>query len=439
MPITENTTIDRRPPEEEYVDLNEVVKEPHIEQKPSGGVGTMCFLGLLAACIPLSTDMYLPALPVMARNLHASTQIISLTLTLFFACFSITSLLWGPLSDKYGRKSTLYTGLSIFAVSTILCSFCANAQQLIICRVLQAVGGASTPAISTALAKDMFHGRKREKCLVIIQSMLLVGPMVAPVFGALILKFTSWRGIFWVVSMLGVAAIVWSSFIREPAIVRHKGSIFTTFCQLGIVLKNPGFTSLLVPFSLVLMPMFAYISASSFIYIKEFRVSEFGYSYFFTLNAICQVLGPILFLHLSRHMHNKAIINVCFGLMTVSGLSICLLGHLCPWAFLLSIIPASFASGIIRPPSTNLMLEQEHNAVGSASSLINFALGMAGSIGMLIVSCCQRSLIMPLGIVHLGAGLICGGCWLYVSDKPFIRHTPHTHKAASGIDEFGNN
>lgn len=401
-----------------------MVNRPHEEHKPSGGVGTMLFLGLLAVCIPISTDMYLPALPVMGKDLHASTLMISLTLTLFFACCGITSLLWGPLSDKYGRKSMLFTGLSIFVLSSVLCAFSVNVHQLIVFRVLQAIGGASTASISTALAKDLFHGRRREKCLVLIQSVFLAGPMVAPVLGALVLKYTSWRGIFGVVSALGALSLLSCVFMKEPAIKRCDGSILRAFGQLGTVLKNPGFTSLLIPFSLILLPVFGYLAASSFIFINNFGVSELSYSYFFTLNALCQVLGPILFLRLSKRIRNKKIISACFGLMAVSGILICSVGRLSPWVFLLSIIPASFASGMIRPPSTHLMLEQEHKAVGSASSLINFGLGMAGSLGMFLVSCSSLSLIVSLGILHLLAGLICGGYWLYVADKPFINQLP---------------
>lgn len=386
-----------------------------------GDRGLLALLALLSAFIPLSTDMYLPALPTMAATFHAPTQLVNLTLVLFFVFYSLGTLLWGPLSDKYGRKPVLFCGLVGYVLASIYCACTGDVYGLIGGRVLQAFAGGAAPAMATALVKDLFSGRKRERGLVLIQSMAMIAPIVAPVIGAMLLKWTSWRGVFWTLAGAGMLALVLSLALRETVVARYRGTLGQTMAQLGTVLKNPGFTTLLLVFSLAVMPLYSYLAASSFIYIKEFHVSELTYSYYFMLNALCAVVAPFCYLRLSRRLGRTAIITICYAMIAVSGVLLCTLGHLRPWLLALSIMPSTLMMGIMRPPSTHLLLEQEHTAVGSASSLINCAASFVGSLGMFLMSCGWQSMILPLGMVHLLAGLACGLLWLKISRKAFVQ------------------
>ena len=236
--------------------------------------GLLGLLALLSAFVPLSTDMYLPALPGMTVALHTSASLVNLTLVLFFVCYSFGTLLWGPLSDKYGRRSVLLCGLACYILASACCACAATVGQLILFRVLQALGGSASPAIAIALAKDLFDGRKREKSLALIQSLVMIAPIVAPVLGAMLLKFISWRGVFWTLTGIGVVALFWSLALCETVLERYAGTLLQTWGQLGAVLKNPGFTALLITFSLVITPLYAYLAASSYIYIQEFRLER---------------------------------------------------------------------------------------------------------------------------------------------------------------------
>ncbi|HEY3376477.1 MAG TPA: Bcr/CflA family efflux MFS transporter [Armatimonadota bacterium] len=397
-----------------------------------GDRGLLALLALLSAFIPLSTDMYLPALPTMAVTFHAPAQLVNLTLVLFFVFFSVGALLWGPLSDKYGRKPILLYGLAGYVLASAYCACTGNVYGLIGGRVLQAFSGGAAPAIAIALVKDLFSGRKRERGLVLIQSMVMIAPIVAPVIGALLLKWTSWRGVFWTLAGAGMLALLLSLALRETVVTRYRGTVLQTVAQLGVVLKNPGFSTLLLVFSLAGMPLFSYLAASSFIYIKEFHLSALTYSYYFMLNALCAVIAPFCYLQLSTRLSRRAIITLCYAVIAVSGVLICSLGQLHPWLLAFAIMPATLMMGVMRPPSTHLLLEQEHTAVGAASSLINCAGSFVGSIGMLLMSCGWRSMILPLGAVHLLAGLACGVLWLKLSRKPFVRDLPDV-RAGAGV------
>lgn len=386
-----------------------------------GDGGLLALLALLSAFIPFSTDMYLPALPQMAAAMHTTPQLVNLTLILFFPFYSVGTLFWGPLSDKYGRKPVLLGGLVLYILASACCAAAATVAQLIVFRVLQAIAGGGAPAIATALVKDSFTGRRRERGLVLVQSMAMLAPIVAPLAGGLLLKVTAWRSIFLALAAIGIVALFWSLLLRETVVKRYAGTIFQTLGQLGAVLRNPGFTALLLLFSVAVLPLYTYLASSAYIYIDEFGLNPRRYSLFFAGNALTAVVAPLCYLLVVQRVSGRMIILGCFATIMFSGIAISLVGHLHPWVLALSIIPATMTMGIIRPPATHLMLEQQQEATGAASSLIICGMSIIGSFGMLLVSAHWHSLILPLGLVHLGSGAIGGLCWLSLSRQPFIR------------------
>jgi MFS transporter, DHA1 family, multidrug resistance protein len=160
-------------------------------QKYLGNKGLIVLLALLSAFVPLSTDLYLPALPTMTKYFHVHHSQTNLTLILFFVFFSLATLVWGPLSDKYGRRPILIIGLTGYAIASLLCAASLNVYHLMLFRVLQAVGGGAASAVAMAIVKNMCEGKKRESILALVQSMVMISLAVAPVVGALLLKFTS--------------------------------------------------------------------------------------------------------------------------------------------------------------------------------------------------------------------------------------------------------
>jgi MFS transporter, DHA1 family, multidrug resistance protein len=190
------------------------------------------------------------------------------------------------------------------------------------------------------------------------------------------------------------------------------------------VLRNPGFASLLMVFSLVSLSSLAFIASSSYIYINGFGLSAQAYSYYFALNALGMISGPMLYMRASRRFGRRSIIIAGFACITLSGLAICSMGHLQPWLFAALLLPATTASSCVRTPGANLMLEQQKEDTGSAASLMSFAGIFMGSIGMTIISLDWGNTILALGAMNLIVGLTCEGLWLLLSQRKFIKQVP---------------
>ncbi len=393
----------------------------------SRGFGTIALIALLSAFIPLSTDLYLPALPTMAATLRTTPALVNLTLVAFFVCYSLGTLFWGPMSDRYGRRPIMHIGLVMYVLASVGCAVSEHVDHLIAFRALQALGGGAATATATAIVKDLYAGRRRESVLALVQTIAMLAPIVAPVPGALLLQFTSWRGVFVVLAAVGAGALLLSLPLRETLPARFDGTVLQTLGRLGVVLRNPGFASLLVIFSLVSLPFLAYISSSSYIYQDEFGVSKLQFGLFFMGNALSALASPMLYLLLSRRVSRQSIITGCFAIMAASGVLIITVGHLHPWAFMLVLIPATMAVGVMRPPGANLMLEQQDTDTGSAVSLIGCFGLLFGCLGMLLISLFPGHYLTALGLFYIAGGLLCGLGWLAVKDRPFIRHLPDVH------------
>jgi DHA1 family bicyclomycin/chloramphenicol resistance-like MFS transporter len=390
------------------------------KQKILGAYGLIIFIALLSAFVPLSTDLYLPALPEMSAYFGTSASRINLTLTAFFIFYALGTLVWGPLSDHYGRKPVLVAGMGLYVIASVSCALMRSVDGLILCRIFQAIGGSAAGTVATAIVKDVYSGKKRESVLAIVQSMVLISPAVAPVLGAFLMKIMSWRDIFWTLAGIGAVALVGSFLFEESIVQRTSGMLIESLERLGRVLQNRGFLYLLILFSLGPISVMAFISSSTYIYQDGFHLSAQIYSFYFSLNALGMIAGPIIYLRLARRFHAEIIIRACFATIAASGLLVCILGNMQPWIFALCVLPASIAGSCNRPPSTNMMLEQQKGDTGAVSSLMGCTGLLMGSLGIQLISMPWGNTIIALGIITFSIGVTSLIAWPFVI-KQIIR------------------
>ncbi len=386
--------------------------------KQLGFGAMMVFVAILTAFPMLATDMYMPALPSIKEDLNTTIKWVNLTLSFFFLVISISGLFFGPLSDKYGRKPVIFGTLIVYVAASIACAFSPNIYYLILARLFQAIGCGGGMAVSSAIIKDYFPADKKEKAFALVGALTGFVPVTAPIIGAQILRFTSWRGAFVILAFLGMVTLVFSLFYKETNKDLSDEGVLASLSKLGVVLANPAFTRLVFLFSLAPLGMMAFVGISPTIFIEGFGVSEQVYSYYFAANAGVSVIVAIAYIRISQFIKPITIITGSFMLSAVGGVLTIILGEMHPMLFLGSIALGSAAFALQRPPSMNLMIEQQDKYTGSASSLIFCFMGVFGSLGLIIISMdCWTNRIVALGIVNLVMGTLSVMFWLYAKTR----------------------
>ncbi|MEZ8395691.1 multidrug effflux MFS transporter [Vibrio cyclitrophicus] len=378
------------------------------------------FLVIISAFPPLTIDLYLPALPQMVEVFNTDQSMVNLTLSSYFVTYAVGLLFWGPLSEKFGRKPILLIGLASYMVASVICAMTNSIEQLIGARVFQAFAGSAITVIATAIVKDLYEGREREKIMATIMSLVIIAPMVAPVFGAFLLQIASWRMMFVTLAVFGAFASVLACCYRETLETKYQGSVFRSWGRMGVVMKNRSFVKLLVIFSIIPMALMGFLAAGSYIYINDFGLTEQQFSYAFAFNALCASFGPTLYMKLSYRVSVQKVISACFALLAIAGIFTLTVGGLSPWFFMFIAAPATLMVIIMRVPGTNLMLNQQDHDTGSAVALIQFFSMICGSLGMVLVSIRPESLIENLGFIQLSVGTLGGLMWLMVRNKEYV-------------------
>ena len=387
-------------------------KENVEKQKYLGKTGLILFIAMMNMFIPLSTDLYLPALPSMSEVWQVPTALTNLTLVAFFFFYAVGTLFWGPMSDKYGRKKILQTGAAIYTAASMTCALSMNVYMLIAARVVQGIGAGAITSVSMALVKDCFSGRQRETILAIVQTVSGLAPMLAPVVGAILLLFVDWRGSFWVLTGAGLVCLIMSVLYQEtlPENEKFEGSVIGSIGRLFAVGRNVSFIVPCFIFSMYNLAFMGYISMSSYIYVDYFGLSEQVYSYFFAANAGLSMLGPMLYVKFFSRASKKKFAFSCFAIYAVCGFAIMTIGGLAPCLFWLGFAPFSLTGTITRPFSTNIMLDQQDGDTGSASSLISGVATVFGSVGMVTVSMFSNP-VMGLGTIICITGIVSLAGW----------------------------
>lgn len=371
-------------------------------QKRLGLKGLVIFIVLMDMFIPLSTDMYLPAMPTMGAHLAMATDaLVKLSVTGFFLSYAIGMLIWGPLSDKYGRRFPLLCGFVLYTVATFGCMISWNIYLLLVCRLLQGVGAASVTAISMAMIKDCFAGKARERILAVVQTFSGFGPIFAPVIGSWLLLVTDWRGIFFVLLLFGMIGILLTLLYEESLLPeeRLQGSTFQSFAQIGVVLKNKSFILIVLIYSVLFIPFYAYLNMSSYIYVNQFGCTEQVYSYYYAACALLSMMGPYLYIRFLENNNKHLLTCVSFILCIVAGVGMITIGTIAPILFCFMMFVYYLISNILRPFSTNLILEQQSNDIGTASSVMNMSYNLFGCFGMLLASIPFQNMVAAIGVM----------------------------------------
>ena len=372
---------------------------------------TISLIALLAAFPALSTDMYLPALPLLQKSWDQPLVMVNMTLIVFFVAYCVSLLAYGPISDRFGRRRPLMVGIGIYMAASLMCGGSSGVEMMIGFRALQAVGAASASALSMAICKDLFDARRREQVIAYIAVIMALAPMMAPVIGGWIMTFLSWPWIFAVQAALGGIAFAGVWRMAEPLKTFDAGNtrIMEGYVRL---FRNRRFISLNLAMAIMALPLFAFIASSSNIYISGFKLSEQAFGYFFAFNAVALMGGALSFTRLSHHVASDRLMTFGFVGILAAGTWLTAGSHAGPWSLALPMGAMGFFYGLSRPPSNNLILEQIDRDSGTASSLIVFSFMMLGALSMWIISLNWPDKITAIGVMSLISGSATLSFWL---------------------------
>lgn len=363
-------------------------------------------LALLAAFPPMSTDMYLPAIPYLGKLWSVDLKTVNLTLVCFLLSYSPALLVYGPLSDRFGRRVPLLAGLALFILGSLLCATAGSIQALIYSRVLQGIGAAAPTSLGLSITKDHYTGPELHKILAIIGIIVALAPMIGPTLGSWAMLFGNWHLIFLLqatvalVSFIGVLKIPeTNTTLRHIPLNKLAGPYVALF-------KNFRFLTLTMVFAVSMCCFFAFIAASSEIYIIGFGVSEQAFGLYFGINALSLMAGSFLCMRLVMRVNDRVLIGFGFSGMVIGGVLLVLMPHSQVLSFTLPMCCISFGFGLTRPLCVNMILENVTEDIGSASSLMMFVNFIFGALAMGLISLGGEWKILIIGVTAVSTSVL---------------------------------
>ncbi|NTI49572.1 multidrug effflux MFS transporter [Agrobacterium rhizogenes] len=359
-------------------------------------------LGLLSAIGPFAIDMYLPALPSIGKDLAAENNVVQLSLLFFFIPFAIFQLLYGPLSDMWGRKAPLYIGIGLFAVASVGAATASNIETLIAFRFLQGIGGAAGMVVPRAIVRDMHTGVQAARLMSLLMLVFSISPILAPLTGSAVIAFYGWRGVFWAVTIAAIIGLILLSTQLEETRTkaeRSESGLGSAMAAYRLLLGDRNFLTLTFIGGLGISSFLVYLANSPFILIDHYGLTPTEYSFAFSVNAVSFFAVSQLTGWLGER----------FGLVRV--MRIAVTGFATTMALLAIVMSLGFNQlpvlvvflfvgygflGLVIPTTAVLALEDHGAIAGTASALMGTLQFVTAAIAMIIAAVFFDGTALPM-------------------------------------------
>lgn len=352
------------------------------------GLSFLLILSALMAVTSLSTDIYLPAMPVMAKDLQGDAE---LTITGFLIGFCIAQLIWGPISDRYGRRLPLFIGLVLFIIGSVGCALSTDIVQIVFWRVFQALGACTGPMLARAMIRDLFSRTRAAQMLSTLMIIMAIAPIAGPLIGGQMIKVTSWHAIFWLLAIIGTLMLVSLFWLPEtlPAERRTQASVTKAFQNYYALLTNAKFMQFTLCLTFYYVAAYAFITGSPFVYITYFGVDPQHYGWLFAVNIVGLMAVSMVNRRLVHRYPLERLLKNAVFIATIAAIVLAVTTGLGVGGIIV-IVGAVFVffsmNGIIAATSTACALDAVPNVAGSASALMGALQYGSGIISSLLLA-----------------------------------------------------
>lgn len=352
------------------------------------GLTFILILSGLMAFTSLSTDIYLPAMPTMAKDLHGNVE---LTITGFLIGFTIAQLIWGPISDHMGRRKPLFIGMVLFIIGSAGCALSTSITQIVFWRVFQALGACTGPMLARAMIRDLFARTRAAQMLSTLVLVMAIAPIAGPLIGGQIIRLSTWHSIFWLLVVIGALMFISLNWLPEtlPEDKRVKASLAGAFRNYRSLLTNGRFMRYTLSLTFYYVGAYAFITGSPFVYIIYYHVDPQHYGWLFALNIIGVMAMSVVNRRLVQRHALEQLLKYATMLAALAAVALALLVKLESGgivAIIVSIFLLFSMNGIIAATSTAAALDAVPNIAGSASALIGALQYGSGIISSLLLA-----------------------------------------------------
>jgi DHA1 family bicyclomycin/chloramphenicol resistance-like MFS transporter len=344
----------------------------------TGTFALTIMLAALSAVGPLSTDMYLPSLPDIARQLDASTAQVQLTISAYLVGFAVGQIVYGPMSDRHGRKPVLLSALALYCAASLACALSTSIEMLIVARFAQALGGSGGIVLARAIVRDLYSGARAGRELSLIGSVMALAPVLAPLAGGVLQTGFGWRSIFIVLVATGLTgtAIV-LPLLPETLAARAAEPVSpsTMLKSYRVVARHPAYLAYLGLATTSFAGLFAWISGTSFVLQNLYGLSPFNFGIAFAVCSVGYMIGATLAARLVMRLGIDRTLGVGAGAMAAGGL-----GMVAAVAFGLTsavslVLPMAIylgGLGMVLPQAIAGAMTPFPERAGTASALLGF-------------------------------------------------------------------
>jgi DHA1 family bicyclomycin/chloramphenicol resistance-like MFS transporter len=353
------------------------------------------FCGVLTAFASLSIDVGLPAFGAVARDLDTDPARVAMSLSIFFVGFAAAPLIYGPVSDRLGRRPLLLFGLALYAVGAAGCTFSGSISTFLAWRLVQGAGAGAAGVLSISLVRDHFEGTRVRELLSHIAIIRVISPMVAPSVGAALLDIGNWRWIYAMMTIAGFAmlAVVWLGLEESAPRLRHPASrrppaapVLSAYLML---LRKPASLGYMMICALTFGSHFAYVTGSSLVLMEALGVSPRVFGLLFAMTAGGIMLASFLSGRLAGHVAGDRLIRIGLSAALCSALvmlALTLTHLITPWNLAPLFVVNTFCYGLITPSTQQGALQPLREIAGAASAMMNALMMGIGAFSSAMVS-----------------------------------------------------